>query len=195
LLFFPTPSHANLTEDITTKFTTIPMAVAGVRTVKGVDQWFDAATQVCTSFSHCRSWANSNRVMWRAVPAAISIWYYADDDCKGKIVYTTNPSLASGTAILTSNPTGVAIKSLMAVGHSMYPLKGVISECYYSLNAVVEKCSMDPRRRMLHPRKSRHHFTDQRSSQSGTCRRTGMNRCPARPTDRVLCSLPKTHGS
>jgi hypothetical protein len=138
LLFFPTPSHANLTEDITTKFTTIPMAVAGVRTVKGVDQWFDAATQVCTSFSHCRSWANSNRVMWRAVPAAISIWYYADDDCKGKIVYTTNPSLASGTAILTSNPTGVAIKSLMAVGHSMYPLKGVISECYYSLNAVVE---------------------------------------------------------
>ncbi|KAG6609198.1 uncharacterized protein IUM83_13437 [Phytophthora cinnamomi] len=115
------------------------MAVAGVRTVNGVDLWFDAAARVCTTFSHCKAWTNSDRVNWRAAPGAVSIWYYSDDDCTGKIVFASPTGQASGTSVLTSSSAGVAIRSLMAVGQSMDPLNGVISECYYDLTDYHER--------------------------------------------------------
>ncbi|EGZ17634.1 hypothetical protein PHYSODRAFT_262495 [Phytophthora sojae] len=115
------------------------MAVAGVRTVNGVDLWYDAATRVCTTFSHCSAWANSERVNWRVVPGAVSIWFYSDDDCKGKIVFASPIGQASGTSVLTSSSAGVAIRSLMAVGTSMDPLRGVVSECYFNLNDYHER--------------------------------------------------------
>ncbi|KAE9045583.1 hypothetical protein PR003_g3370 [Phytophthora rubi] len=110
------------------------MAVAGVRTVNGVDLWFDLPTQVCTTFSHCSAWANSERVTWRGVSEAGSIWYFSDDDCEGLLVLGSSIGQESGTSVLRSGAAGFSIKSLMAVGHFFNPLNTVISECHYKLD-------------------------------------------------------------